>query len=180
MALAIMHEWRASCLFWDVHPIIYRYLPQTTEKVLPPPRKLWRNCYVQSIESASATCKCCSHDTDAQQLWFCEPQFFFGFQPKAMRAGDEKKKAHGLMKWECCWAKSQPCVTNLKSQRGLRSLSLGLQTRSRSCYCFELRGFVSANGNWRSTMHMLRLQRFEHDATAENSNAVIRDISGLG
>ena len=91
-----MHEWRASCLIWDVDPIVY--LPPTTEKekvLLPPPRKLWRHCDVHSTqESASATCKCSAHDTDAQQLWFYEPQFFFvfGFQPKATRAGDEKHR----------------------------------------------------------------------------------------
>ena len=111
--------WMASIMLFrimvrDVDPIIY--LRQTTEKdkvLLPPPprnNRTERNCYVHSIESSSATCKCCAHDiatvngSDFVILSF----FFCRFQPKATRAGDEKHIVR-RPKWgkgsktESCW-----------------------------------------------------------------------------
>ena len=92
--------WMASIMLfrimvWDVHPIIYLHPTAETEKVLLPPRNNREEIATSTqLFSASATCKCCAHDTCGQQLWFCDPQFFFffGFQPKARRAGDEKHR----------------------------------------------------------------------------------------
>ena len=64
--------WMASIMLfrimvWDVHPIIYLHPTMEKEKVLLPPRNNREEIATSThIESASATCKCCAHDTDGQ------------------------------------------------------------------------------------------------------------------
>ena len=89
--------WMASTMLFrimvsDVHPIIYLH-PTTEKEKVPLPLRNNREEIATSTQSSLQVQRAsvARFDTDGQQLWVCDPQFFF-FQPKATRAGDEKHR----------------------------------------------------------------------------------------
>ena len=90
--------WMASIMLFrimvlDVHPIIFLHPTTEKEKVLLPPRNNREEIATFTQSSLQV------HDTNDQQLWFCDPHFFLVFSQKLrgwVATNIEKKRAHGL------------------------------------------------------------------------------------
>ena len=92
--------WLASIMLfkimvWDVHPFIYLHQTTEKEKVLLPPRN---NCEEiasstqSSLQVQRASVARMTPTVNSSDLGILSFFFFFGFQPKATRVGDEKHR----------------------------------------------------------------------------------------